>query len=72
MVEKPTTLLYMAPLEGGALRKCPVDIFSERASLAGKGKERERTLFGWVLTKTMLMHTVEHEKGDGQSLKVLF
>jgi predicted RNA-binding protein YlxR (DUF448 family) len=33
--------LYLEELEGGALKKCPVDIFSERACL-WRGEERRR------------------------------
>ena len=57
--------------EGGALRKCPVDIFSERASRrAGKG--RERISFGLALTKTTLMLLAEPVKAVGQLRRVLF
>ena len=58
------------PQGGGALRKCPVDIFSERASRrAGKG--RERISYDWALTQTTLMLLVERGKAVGQLRRVL-
>ena len=47
--------------EGGALRKCPVDIYSERARRRGGRRERERISYDWVLTKTMPMRGAEPE-----------
>jgi len=46
VAEKSSTLLYLAPLDDGTLRKNPVDIFSDEPARGGGRKRKNLTRLG--------------------------